>query len=76
MSDSDEGVAARLRTAFDLFLAGERMMRQNLKRRHPEAPIEEIERRLRMWMSERPGAEHGDAAGKPIPWPRKGVQAT
>ncbi len=76
MSDSDESVAARLRTAFDLFLAGERMMRQNLKRRHPEANREEIERRLRAWMSERPGAENGDAAGRLVPWPRKGVQAT
>ena len=76
MNDSDESVAARLRTAFDLFLAGERMMRQNLRRRHPEATLEEIDRRLCAWMSERPGAEHGDAAGRPVPWPRKGVQAT
>ncbi len=76
MSSSDESVAARLRTALDLFLAGERMMRQTLKRRHPEATTEEIDRRLRAWMSERPGAEHGDAAGRPIPWPRKGAQAT
>ncbi len=76
MSNSDESVAARLRTTFDLFRAGERMMRQNLKRRYPEATMEEIESRLRMWMSERPGAENGDSAGVPIPWPRKGVQAS
>ena len=74
--DSDEAVAARLRTAFDLFLAGERMMRKNLKRRYPEATLEEIEHRLRSWMSERPGAEYGDAAGRPVPWPRKGVRST
>jgi hypothetical protein len=72
--DSDEIAAARLRTAFDLFHTGERMMRQNLKRRHPEATLEEIERRLRAWMSERPGAEQGDAAGRPVPWPRKSAQ--
>jgi hypothetical protein len=22
------------------------------------------------WLRDRPGAEHGDAAGRPIPWPR------
>ena len=76
MSDADQTAAARLRTAFDLFLAGERMMRQNLKRRHPEASDQEIERRLRAWMRERPGAEHGDAAGRPIAWPRKGSRVT
>jgi hypothetical protein len=71
--DSAETIAERLKTAFDLFLAGERMMRQNLKRRHPEATLEEIEHRLCAWMSERPGAEHGDAVARPIPWPRKSV---
>ncbi len=76
MSKPDKTAAARLRTAFDLFIAGERMMRQNLKRRHPEASDSEIERRLRAWMRQRPGAEHGDADGRPIPWPRTGLRAT
>lgn len=47
------------------------MMRQNLKRRHPEASEQEIDDRLRSWLRERPGAEHGDAIGRPIVWPRK-----
>jgi len=76
MSTSDETAAAKLRTAFDLFVAGERMMRQNLKRRHPGARDEEIEKRLRAWMSERPGAEHGDGVGRPVEWPRKGSRVT
>jgi len=64
--------ADRLRLAFDLFEAGEAMMRQNLKRRHPDASPEEIERRLIEWLSHRPGAEHGDAEGRPAAWPRHG----
>ncbi len=71
MNDARETAAARLRTAFDLFVAGRRMMRQTLKRRHPEASDREIDDRLRAWLRERPGAEHGDAAGRPIAWPRK-----
>lgn len=76
MSDSKQSIAARLRTAFDLFVAGERMMRQNLKRRYPDASPEEIERRLHAWLRERPGAENGDAVGRPVPWPRKGLRVT
>ncbi len=72
----DENAAARLRTAFDLFVAGERMMRQNLHRRHPEADDAVIELMLRNWLRQRPGAEHGDGAGRRVAWPRKGSQVT
>ncbi len=61
----------RLELAFDLFEAGEQIMRQNLKRRHPDADQEEIERRLGEWLCKRPGAEQGDGVGKPVAWPRK-----
>jgi len=60
----------RLRLAFDLFEAGESIMRQNLRRRHPSASAEEIEGRLAAWLCERPGAEFGDAVGRPTAWPR------
>lgn len=69
--NENEIAAAKLRTAFDLFTAGERMMRQNLKRRHPEASADQIETMLRQWLRERPGAEHGDGVGRPVSWPRK-----
>ena len=61
----------RLELAFDLFEAGEQIMRQNLKRRHPTADLEEIERRLMEWLCRRPGAEMGDGVGRPVAWPRK-----
>lgn len=62
--------AEKLRTALDLFEAGEDLMRQNLRRLHPGETDEEIERRLARWLRERPGAELGDAAGHLISWPR------
>lgn len=57
--------AERLRIALDLHDAGVEMMRQNLRRRHPGADEQEIERLLIAWLHERPGAEHGDAVGRP-----------
>jgi hypothetical protein len=60
----------RLHLALDLYAAGEAMMRQNLRRRFPAASPAEIEDRLMAWLSERPGAEIGDAPGRAAAWPR------
>jgi hypothetical protein len=70
MASEVDSPAGRLRLALDLFATGEAMMRQNLKRRFPQADEAEIEARLSAWLSERPGAEAGDSAGRPVPWPR------
>lgn len=59
--------AAKLRLAFDLFDSGVDLMRQKLRREHPAASEEEIERALTAWLRHRPGAEHGDAPGRPRP---------
>jgi hypothetical protein len=69
--DDLTAAAARLRLALDLFEAGEAMMRQRLRREHPDADDVEIERRIVAWLRERPGAEHGDAAGRRVSWPRQ-----
>jgi hypothetical protein len=58
--------AERLAMAFDLYDAAESMMRQNLRRRHPEADDDEIERRLIEWLLTRRG--EGDAVGRVVPW--------
>ncbi|WP_437512378.1 hypothetical protein [Sorangium sp. So ce1099] len=63
-------LAEKLRLAFDLHEAGVTLMRQNLRRRLPEATETEIDERLAAWLLERPGAEFGDAEGQPVPWPR------
>lgn len=57
---------ARARLTFDLSETARRMMAMNLRRRNPTATEEEIERRLVEWTMTRPGAEHGDAEGRPI----------
>jgi hypothetical protein len=41
-------------------------MRQSLRRNHPEADDQEIDRRLSAWLRERPGAEHGDCPGRAL----------
>jgi hypothetical protein len=46
-------------------------MRQNLRRRYPEADEKEIAAHLAQWLQERPGAEHGDCTGRPVEWPRQ-----
>lgn len=65
-------MAARLRLAIELFEDGVELMRQNVRRRHPDADDEEIERRLVAWLHTRPGAEHGDCPGRPVSLDRAG----
>ena len=60
----DESAESRLQAALDMFGVGESIMRQNLYRSFPAASEAEIERRLFLWLSERPGAEAGDAPGR------------
>lgn len=59
-------MAAALRATLDLFQTGVDLMRQNLRRRHPGADDEHIERLLAAWLRERPGAEAGDCPGRPV----------
>jgi hypothetical protein len=66
MSSTRSSVADAFRTTLDLFETGLALMRQNLRRNHPGATNEEIERLLREWLLERPGAESGDCPGRPI----------
>ncbi len=60
------GVAEAFRATLDLFQTGIDLMRQNLRRRHPEAAEDEIDRLLHQWMLERPGAEAGDSSGRAL----------
>jgi hypothetical protein len=59
----------RLRTALALFDDGVRLMRANLRRQHPDASEEDIDRLVGEWLATRPGAEHGDGVGRPRPLP-------
>ena len=66
---SADEMAVRLRVAFELCELGESMRRAQLKREHPGAAEDEIESMLGIWLATRPGAEHGDAWGRPVRWP-------
>jgi hypothetical protein len=66
----EETAADRLLMTLELFEFGVEMMAANLRRRHPEATPSEIDRYLEAWLAERPGAEHGDGPGVPVPLAR------
>lgn len=70
MAREHDLAAQRLQLAFELYEAGEAMMRAKLRRQHPDASERDIEALLVAWLRERPGAEHGDCVGTPVPWPR------
>jgi len=56
----------KLQIALELFESVVAMMRETLKRRHPNESDAQIEERLRQWIRHRPGAEDGDCAGRKI----------
>jgi hypothetical protein len=51
----DPEIAERMQIAFDLYETAENIMRLNLRRRHPQADEEEIERRLLAWLRKQDG---------------------
>ena len=62
---ASDAAAIRFRLALDLFATGEELMRQRIRRLHPDWTEAQIERRMAEWLHDRPGAETGDAAGRP-----------
>ena len=66
-STHDPVVLKRMQMTTELFEAAQLLMRQNLRRRHPDLDEVEIERKLQEWRLCRPGAEHGDGVGLPVP---------
>jgi hypothetical protein len=45
---------------------GIELQRQNIRREFPDADEEDVARRLRAWLRDRPGAEFGDGEGRPV----------
>jgi hypothetical protein len=56
----------RILVALELTQLAEEMLRQRLRRTRPELDDDAIEREVDAWYLQRPGAEHGDAVGRPI----------
>ncbi|HEX3343597.1 MAG TPA: hypothetical protein VHS09_03450 [Polyangiaceae bacterium] len=71
MSAAPDIVARRMRLALELAEMGEAMLRQRLRRKHPDASTEAIDAMVAAWRGRRPGAELGDGQGRPVPWPRR-----
>lgn len=66
-----ERVVQRLRLTLDLVEAGRRLMRQNLRRRFPQASEEELDEKFMEWLHDRPGAQYGDCVGRPCQLDRR-----
>ncbi len=58
----DPEVLARAQITFDLCDAAEQIMRQNIRRRHPDLSEAEVEERLAEWFLSRP---EGHSYGRP-----------
>jgi hypothetical protein len=58
-------------TAIELYQLAEAMLVQRLTREHPTWSRVQIEREVDRWRVARPGAEHGDALGRVVRWPRR-----
>jgi hypothetical protein len=54
----------RIEVALELFDLAVDMMRTRLRRERPDVSDEELDRAVRDWLHHRPGAEHGDSAGR------------
>jgi len=50
----DPEFLVRASAAFDLCETAEQIMRQNLRRRHPQASEKEIHQRFKAWLEKRP----------------------
>lgn len=60
-----------LEAALELAELAEQMKREQLRRAHPDAGDDEIERQVLEWLHTRPGAEQGDAVGRVVRLPLK-----
>lgn len=58
---------AGLALALELTDLGVRLREQRYRREHPGATDDAVARFLAGWMAQRPGAPHGDSAGRPGP---------
>lgn len=70
-SEHAQRIAERFQLALDLYDLSERMLRQKLRRKHPQGTDAEIDAKVDEWLAHRPGAEQGDGDGTPIAWPRQ-----
>lgn len=61
----------RFRRAMEMYEAAEAEVRREFRQNNPDATEDEVYQHVIAWREYRPGAEHGDADGIPVPWPRR-----
>jgi len=67
---NDQAARERFEMALDLFALSEQMVRQKVRRTRPSATQSEVDEALIRWLHTRSGADHGDATGRVVSWPR------
>lgn len=60
----------RLEMAIELCEMAESLLREKIRRTRPMLSTAEVEAEVDAWYTQRTGAEHGDADGQVVPWPR------
>jgi len=70
VADAVHPSAKRLELALELADLGAELYATKMKREHPDWCAERIEHAVVAWFQTRPGAEHGDADGPRVPWPK------
>jgi len=67
MAEPRSTPSGRLLLAFELADLGIALMRENLRRRHPEASPAELDKRMGEWLA---GPDPVDRDLRVVPWPR------
>ena len=60
-----------MRLGLELVAVADAMRAQRLRRENQTLGEDGIEAVMEAWRGTRPGAEAGDAPGRPAPWPRE-----
>jgi hypothetical protein len=71
VTDEQATAMAERFLALDLHALSEKMLRQKLRAKLPDASEADLDAKTGEWLARRPGAEHGDAEGTPFTWPRR-----
>jgi hypothetical protein len=66
-----ETAARRLEIALDLADLAPEIYEAKVRREAPGLSDAEVAKRVTAWLRTRPGAEDGDAEGRPVAWPRR-----
>ena len=70
MEPAERTPSTGLAIAIDLLEFSLLMRAERHRCEHPEEGVDEVDAVVQAWELDRPGAPHGDADGRSVPWPR------